>query len=403
MEKLKRQSWTIALLAALGAIGLHFYLTSKFFALRFGALTSESVCNLNELWNCDTVSASQYAQFLGIPMALWGLTTNLIFALMLIGTRLRWFENDDRGKRYVYWYALIIGLASVVMGFISLTKLKSLCLFCVIAYGLSIVAFIATRIWARPHFFEHLGDDVRALFAKHHVTLGSFIAVPALAFLMNSMFLDQYNGNQIGLIAQEKVLQWKQAPMQVFDTTQGLSLYKGTGNPQMEIVEFADFRCPHCKTAVYSLDSFASAHNDVRLIYKYFPLDGSCNEAIGGGKGGDGISCAAAFITQCSEKLFKRGWDAHHFFYNNQSQLHGISNTEEVLKMACDGLKYDCAAVKACVENPETVNEVRAMAAEGARAKISGTPTIFVNGRQLSGGQLIPVLEEAHADLLKTK
>jgi protein-disulfide isomerase len=41
------------------------------------------------------------------------------------------------------------------------------------------------------------------------------------------------------------------------------------------------------------------------------------------------------------------------------------------------------------------------MAKEGDTAKIQGTPAIFVNGRVLDRGQMIPVLEGAYRSLKK--
>ena len=84
MEKSRHYSWLLAMLSTLLTLGLHAYLALKFYALRFGALGQSSACNINELWNCDAVSASSYAQFLGIPLAIWGLSTHIILALFLI-------------------------------------------------------------------------------------------------------------------------------------------------------------------------------------------------------------------------------------------------------------------------------------------------------------------------------
>lgn len=398
MEKNRKLSWTVAFLSTLSAVGLHGYLTSKFYALRFGALGEASACNFSDLWNCDAVSASTYSQLFGVPMAVWGLSTNLIFAIVLLFSRLGWFEDDEKGQRYSYWLAIIIAAASVVMGTISLTKVNSLCLFCVITYVASALSLAGTYFWAQPEFLKNFTTDLKALFKTHHLTLGSFAAIPAMAFLLNGVFVDKYKMSQIGIFSEEKVIQWQQLPAQNFAPEKGLIRYKGTDKPTMEIVEFADFRCPHCKMAYYSIDAFTDAHPDVKLIFKFFPLDGTCNASMGEGRG-DGISCEAAFVTHCAEKLAQKGWEAHHYLFENQDKLRMISKREEVREITSKGVGLDLAALTACTENPETKSEIQAMAAEGVKAGIQGTPAIFVNGRLLSGGQMIPVLEKVYQKL----
>jgi uncharacterized membrane protein/protein-disulfide isomerase len=398
MEKIKKYSWPVAFFSTLAAVGLHGYLTLKFYNLRFGGVDGASACNLSDLWNCDAVSASDYAQFLGIPMAVWGAVSNLVLAFMLLFTKLGWYENDPRGKRYVFWLATAVAFASVVMGAISLIKLMALCLFCVFAYVLSATALGGTLLWAQPKIFKNLSSDLKALVTSHKGTLATFVAIPAMAWLFNSMFVDNYQMGQVGIFAEEKIIQWKQSPTQNFSNKDGLILFKGSGTPKMEIVEFADFRCPHCKGAYLSLDAFTEAHPDTRLIFKFFPLDGTCNPAMKGG--GDGISCEAAFVTYCAETLFQKGWQVHHYLFENQNQLQKLLTRDQVRNLVCNGLSLDCAPITSCTEKSETREAIQSMAAEGVKAGVLGTPSVYVNGRSLSAGQLLPVLEKARQSLI---
>lgn len=397
MANLKKQSFWIALISSVVAVGVHSYLTFKYYGLRFGAHEGASLCNLSGTWNCDAVSASSYSQFLGIPMALWGAVFNFMFAFLLFFTNFGWYENDSRGKRYVFWLAIAIGLASVVMGFISATGLGTYCLFCVFAYALSVVTFVSAYFWAAPSVFRNLPSDLAALFTTHKGTLATFIVIPAAAVLFNSMFIDNYQMGRLKVIAAEYVSEWSSNPLHQFDANTGLVLYKGTGSPKMEIVEFADFMCSHCKAAYFGLDAFVNSHLDTKLVYKFFPLDGACNPAIG--RSGNGITCEAAYVAYCSQKLFGKGWEAHHQLFENQEKLFQFSKPEEVRELICKNLSIDCEALAQCTQAAETKEVIQSTAAEGVKAEVKGTPTVYVNGRHLSGGQLIPVLE-AHRALI---
>jgi protein-disulfide isomerase len=55
--------------------------------------------------------------------------------------------------------------------------------------------------------------------------------------------------------------------------------------------------------------------------------------------------------------------------------------------------------MKECMGAEDTVNWVKTAAKEGEDAKITGTPTIFVNGKKLDGGQNFMVLKSLYSSV----
>jgi protein-disulfide isomerase len=205
--------------------------------------------------------------------------------------------------------------------------------------------------------------------------------------------------SEIEKLAKEKVAYWSVAPQQNFDLATGLQMQKGTGEPVMTIVEFADFRCSHCKQAAAPLHSFTTNHPDVKLIYKFFPLDGQCNEALGGR--GDGVSCGLAYAALCAEQGHQKGWAVHDYIYEHQTEITAAGNIDKNIEEISKAVQIPLEDLQACIKKPETREAVSKMAKEGDTAKIQGTPAIFVNGRVLDRGQMIPVLEGAYRSLKK--
>ena len=238
-----------------------------------------------------------------------------------------------------------------------------------------------------------LVGDIKDIFTSQRWILGCLIAIPAFAFLSNSMVLDGRGFQNIGKIVDEKIAYWQMAPSQTFDA-KGLVFQKGTAEPVMTIVEFADFRCPHCREAYPALHAFVESHPDVKMTFKTFPLDGVCNAALG--NGGDGISCALAEINYCSEKIAQKGWITHHYIYDNQENFRSLPLDEAADKICKDTGISNCDELKKCAKSDETFNDIKSMAAEGAKAQIQGTPSVFVNSKLLQGGQLLPILEAAY-------
>src|SRR5262245_32456387 len=89
----------LALVGCLLSVGIHIYLALHYYPLKLGIAGSQSLCNINEKFNCDAVAASQYSAFLDIPMAIWGAVVNaLLFGLVLMSW-LEWSEHPERLRR----------------------------------------------------------------------------------------------------------------------------------------------------------------------------------------------------------------------------------------------------------------------------------------------------------------
>ncbi|WP_413568018.1 DsbA family protein [Bdellovibrio sp. HCB117] len=393
----KKKFLNLALIATLIAIGVHLYLTLHYYGLKYGTAEGGSACNINEVLNCDAVTASKYSALFGVPVALWGVVTNLVLLYFLAVTRFNMVQDQGKTSRYAFLFSGITILGTLVMAAISLSFMSNLCIFCISAYVLSIIGFIGIWLGAEDLSVANLVEDVKDIFTTEKWVGGFLLAIPAFAFLGNIMYLESHGLSDIEKMAKEKVAYWAAAPQQTFDLSAGLTLQKGSSEPVMTIVEFADFRCPHCKHAAPTLHAFTNSHPDVKLVFKPFPLDGTCNEAIRGG--GDGISCGLASAVMCAEKMGQKGWAAHDYFFDKQEEIIRAGNLDKNLEDVSKATGLALEELKTCVKDPATAELIRKMAKEGETAQIQGTPTVFANGKLLSGGQLIPILEAAYRSL----
>lgn len=389
----KKTPLLIAILATIVALGVHLYLTQHYYGVKYGTATESAVCNINEVFNCDAVSASKFSSLFGIPLALWGLATNLILLYFLLVTRFNLVADQDKTSRYSFLLSSLTVGASLVMGAISMT-MDNLCLFCITAYVLSIIGWIGIYFAQDKGFIKDLGSDIKDVFTSQRWVLGFLIAIPVVAFTANLMYMESQGFTEIEKRSQEIVAYWSASPTRTFDPKEGLIYQNGDSEPVMTIVEFADFRCPHCKHAATPLHAFTKSHSDVRLIFKPFPLDGTCNDAMGGG--GDGISCGLAAAVVCAESMGQKGWQAHDHIFDRQMEVIRAQNLQQNLKEVAEFTTLDEAALKECVKSTETLEKVRKMANEGKEAQIQGTPTVFVNGKLLRNGQMVPVLEAVY-------
>ncbi|WP_413291426.1 DsbA family protein [Bdellovibrio sp. HCB337] len=387
----------LAIIFTVAAIGIHLYLNKHHIDLKLGTSTASSVCNVSEKLNCDTAASSPYAELFGIPMALLGAFFNGLILVFLILTRYNMTENSERTERYTFYFSSFVLLVSLVMGGISLLVLKSACPFCMATYGLSIVTWILLWMAFRPNL-SYIGGDIQDMFTSEKWILGTLISVPILALLVNGMTLDSYGYQELKRTADSSFSAWQASPEQNFDLQNGLQYQSGQGEAKVTIVEFADFLCSHCKAAYPALHAFAKSHPDVKLIFKNFPLDGACNSAVT--HRGDGKRCDLSYAVYCSEKVNQKGWAAHNYIFDNQEEFFS-KPMDQILEGICKTTGADCAQVKTCMNSEETHEAVKKMAAEGEKAQIAGTPSVFLNGRNLPGGQFLPVLESVYRNIKK--
>lgn len=393
METKSKKFIFVAFLSTLTAIGLHIYLSLKFYSLKFG-IDSSSACNINDRFNCDVASTSQFADIFGVPIALLGALLNAAIVILMFNA----FISSKEGRR-AFHISYILSIFSVsvslVMGTLSVAFLRSYCPFCIGAYALSVITALCLHIAKDKD--QSIVSVAPQLFGENKGSLYVILAIPVLGFFINWNINKRFSSERLDMFITESIGSWKNAQPAVFDLSRGF--IKGSDDSKFIIVEFADYLCPHCKHANGPLKTFMSTHSNAKLVFKPYPLDSQCNTSPGlQGHPGDGIRCRLSFASYCAEKLYKDGFKYHDFIFDNQEFFHGVSNTDEVDKKICSVDESRCDALKECMSSEDAINWVKMAAKEGEDAKITGTPTIFVNGKKLDGGQNFMVLKSLYQE-----
>ncbi|MGC2400328.1 MAG: thioredoxin domain-containing protein [Acidobacteriaceae bacterium] len=148
---------------------------------------------------------------------------------------------------------------------------------------------------------------------------------------------------------------------------------KGGASKDMEIVEFSDFECPHCKDAQPVIQKLLADYPSAHFVHQDFPLVQIHPEALKAALHGYCVSKAGG-----NEAFFKFS-DA---VFEAQSGL-TPATADETLKDAETKAGQDPAKIAACSITPEAKAAVDASRALGERVGVNQTPTLYVNGRAL--------------------
>jgi len=149
--------------------------------------------------------------------------------------------------------------------------------------------------------------------------------------------------------------------------------YRGSAGKDLEIVEFADFQCPHCKEAQANMDKLVTDFPKARVVFQNYPLPqhpaaataadyGVCVAKLGG---------STAFF-QFAAAVFE-----------GQDGLATADGATLTLNSAVTKAGLDPAKVAACASTPVTAATVAASVKLAKDSNINQTPTLLINGRQV--------------------
>jgi len=103
--------------------------------------SSDGICNISEVINCDIINKSIYSEVLGIPVALLGM---LFYAVLIrLSYHLSFNKEDNTRLEKVFLYTAGFGVIySLSLGIFVFYKLHAICPVCVMSYITVITIFI---------------------------------------------------------------------------------------------------------------------------------------------------------------------------------------------------------------------------------------------------------------------
>lgn len=366
--------------STLGTLITHLYLTQQHISIKYTAEAGSAMCNISDTLNCTNTILSPFSEILNVPLSIFGIITTLF--IIVFGLKSLYLDQDPKSSTAVtLGLSLFAVAASIIMAFVSLLVVKSLCPFCTLAYFLSFVTFFAALQWTT-------GFKITVLTHYFKKIVTQLVLIAVVGFITGKVVLSSFVSPEMEEMMSLVVADWKSKPaaqdIQLVDP-----LVLGPDSAKMKILEFSDFLCSHCKEAYPKFHNFAKTHkNDVQIIFQNFPLDGCSGTQEAPGK-----RCDIAKIAYCAQKQNK-GWDAQEYLFSKQQSLYGAVNINEEIPKISQFLMMDANQLQECFKSPETLKTIKAQHALGLKLKVQGTPAVFINNKFLNGGPHTPTFQQ---------
>ena len=108
------------------------------------------LCDVGDTFSCTDVNNSKYSQMLGLPVALYGLLAYFLIGLtaVLRHQKESWLRSLWARKIFssqnLFYLSFITLIVSLYLTYIEFFIIKTLCLFCLISFGIIILISIYT-------------------------------------------------------------------------------------------------------------------------------------------------------------------------------------------------------------------------------------------------------------------
>ena len=162
----------------------------------------------------------------------------------------------------------------------------------------------------------------------------------------------------------------------------------GKEGAPVKIVVYSDFQCPYCaqEATVVHKQVAEKYPQDVRVYFRDFPLTNIHKWAMPGAIRGQ---C----IYQQKPQLF---WEYHDWIFGKQKEI-TPENLDAKVNEFLAGKGIDALKMGQCTGDSKTAEVIEASLKEGRAVGVTSTPTLFVNGRKLTGSvkweQLQPIID----------
>jgi len=332
----------------------------------------QSICAVSEGVNCETVALSPYSVFAGLPISVWGIIGYLAMGGLALSSfsRLRPHATWPGGVLLLLFAFSVC--VSAVLAYIAEFRIGSLCPLCMALYAINCLLLMIGIVWLQRSGMSIgavLAEDLAALTAWPRLT----VAVLALGFVALGAL-------QLFVKPYWKKPGWTDLPALVAGIDSTGRHWLGAKTLGVEIVEFSDYECPHCRGAHKDIRLMVAQRPEkIRLVHRHYPLDRACNPRLA--RPFHEHACRLAEAAECAGQQ-GRFWEMNDAIYSIQETIK--ADQVDPMELAVR-LGLDRPAFRKCLEGHAAAEAVARDVRDAVSLGLSGTPTFVVGGKLFLG------------------
>ena len=363
---------TLGMIVSLYSIGHHKELKN--------AGVTDAACNINQTISCDAVAGSQYSELFGVPLGVFGLAF-FIALITLAAITIKHEKHRESNTNALATLSGVGGVVSIVLASISVFSIGAVCITCILVYVLCLGLLVNTG------FAIKNGEITYSFKSSYNGLINAGLITAVILIGYSQLFTGSDPTQHPNYVKKDgepaaeapPTLSTRQydIPVNMSDFSGfGQDYRKGSDEAKITIVEFADMECPACARVSMTMNDIAKKYGSkVNVVFKNYPLDKKCNGSIA--RDFHQYACDLAVLARCAGQKGKF-WEYHDLVFANQGDI-GKGVPEKWAKIV--GLTQK--DIDACLTNQGLVDKIKDDIKLGNRVDVSGTPSIYINGRKL--------------------
>lgn len=256
-----------------------------YYQANFNQYALPSFCSVNDFIDCDSVARTTESQFLGVPLAYWGMFL-YSFILMLLSVDklkkipfLKFLEVFKNKFHYIASLGLISFTISMILLCISLFSIKKLCVMCAVTYVIDLGIAIIAVMGIKGHFITAIKqswlDFVDALKPIPYRVAFIIVMLCACGFLGWAYTSAKFSPS----------LKFNREYGEFTRATNNKYAVKGNvlGSEEKDAVVlsvYSDYMCPMCYACNIMVHKLVTEFKNLRVEHHSMPLDMECNRHL---------------------------------------------------------------------------------------------------------------------------
>ena len=154
---------------------------------------------------------------------------------------------------------------------------------------------------------------------------------------------------------------------------------QGPENAPVTLEEFGDFQCPPCGMLHPVLKQMEGEFGPkLRIIFREFPLVPTHEHALAAARAAEAAGLQGKF------------WEMHDILYENQKAWHDVFDIRPVFEGYATKIGLDLDRYRRDLSSNTVEQRIFLDGKRGHALNVSGTPTVFLNGKEIPFESLAP-------------
>jgi protein-disulfide isomerase/uncharacterized membrane protein len=374
---IKRKNIVIQILSLVG-LALTIKLAFIYYSANYDEYALSSFCSINDFIDCDGVAKTKAAQFLGIPLAYWGMFFYVLILFLTVVDNLKkikclnFLDVFKSNISYISTLGSISFLISMILAGISVFNIHKLCILCVVTYFINlIIALIAS-----DGMFKTIVKNFKITVSDFLSGVKKYPKTFVILLLAMVSFLC-YSGITLNFVPHIKrsqsILKYRKIKYNPY-RVKGNVL--GNENGKVVVHLYSDYVCPLCYINNIMLHQAVKEFDNIKVVHHNYPFDKECNKYMA-----INIHPNACFMSRGAIAAKNQGnyWEMSSLIYEQQPK-----SMDEMLKLS-EQLGFDKIKFVNDFNSEETSSEIYKEIEDAQQYEIDATPTMIINGDKIVG------------------